>query len=225
MAHYERQHWAPHSYLRRFSPDDAHVWMLDKPTGTVAFPNIRDVARDKFFNDGFLRDERGVLPPDVPDGLIEGEFGRWESALAQMTRVALRVASGGGADLDDRQTMSICVALQLTRTPAFRKRLADSVIAVLEDEANTHLAKRMPEAAARFRAKLKVSPSWESALHSDFVWQSGQVVEIAADLYHYIWCVGVNRSSLPLCTSDTPVVGYVHDALSPSAAAHPRARA
>lgn len=224
MANYKRQHWAPQSYLRRFSPDDAHIWVLDKPTDRMALASIRDVAQGKFFNDGFLRDEQGRLEAGIPEGLFEEEFGKWESALGEMTQVALRVAAGGGADLEARRTMATCVAVQLTRTPAFRKRLAEGITGVLEDDANVYLAERMPDAAAKVKATLKFPPEWAAGLHSYFVWRSGQIPEIATDLFYYIWRVGVNRSSVPLCTSDTPVLGYVHDAAEGAVAPQPEER-
>jgi hypothetical protein len=187
--------------------------MLDKPTDRVAFVSIRDVAHGKFFNDSFLRDDDGRLEAGVTEGLLEEEFGKWESALGEMTQVALSVAAGGGADLEARRKMATCVAVQLTRTPAFRKRLTEGVTAMLEDEANAYLAERMPDVAAKLKAKIEVPPKWAAALHSYFVWSTDQIPAIAADLYYYVWRVGVNQSSVPLCTSDTPVLGYVHDAV------------
>ena len=211
MAEYRRQHWVPQSYLKRFSPDQAHIWLLDKPTGRIAYASIRDVAQRKYFNDGFLRDERGALTAEIPEGWVEQQFGKWETALSDMTRVALRVAQGGGADLDERRTMAICVAVQLTRTAAFRKRLASGVLGSLEADANAFLAEKMPEFAKEFRATLSFPPEWSAALHHRYVWESGDIPLIAVDLFHYIWRIGVNVTATPLCTSDTPVVNFVHD--------------
>jgi hypothetical protein len=212
MVNYKRQHWVPQSYLRRFSPDGAHVWMLDKPTGRIACPNILDVARGKFFNDGFLRDERGALPPDVPEEAIEQQYGTWEEALSRATDSALRVAAGGGASLEERTEMAICVAVQLTRTPAFRAYLSMGVIAALEDDANRCLEETRPDLAEKLRVTLTFPPEWSAALQHEVVWSSGYVPKMAVDLSYYIWRIGVNQTELPLCTSDAPVIGFVHEA-------------
>lgn len=213
MAEFERQHWVPQSYLRRFSPDGKHVWMFDKPTSRTAFPNVRDVGQGKFFNDGFLRDGERRLPPEIPEGYLEHLFGKWETALTAATAAALRVAEGGGANEDERQAMATCVAVQMTRTPAFRKRLSEEIAGVLEDEANAFQAKEKPDLASKFRAKLDFSAKWAAALQYDFIWSSGQVPAIAVDLFFYIWRIGVNQTDLPLITSDTPVSTFLHDAL------------
>lgn len=220
MARYAKQHWVPQSYLRRFSYNGSHIWVFDKPTGRSVPNNIRDVAHSRFFNDSFLRDEAGRITPDVPEGWLEEQFGKWETNLRTATAAALRVANGGGASLEERATMATCVALQLTRTPAFRQRLTSGLIASLEEDANAYAAETMPDFAAKFRATLSFPPEWYAAVHHRFVWTSGQVPEIAADLYHYIWRIGVNLTSMPLCTSDTPVVRFIHDVVEPNTERH-----
>lgn len=215
MAKYTRQHWVPQSYLRRFSPDGDHVWMLDRPTGRIAFPNVADVARSKFFNDSFLRDESGQVIPDVPESYVEELFGKWETALAEITQVAQRVADGGGAGLEERQTMAICVALQLTRTQAFRKRFTEGVIKSIEEDANNYLAENCPDLADKYRATFSFPENWHAAMHHHYIWESGDIPAIANDLFFYIWRIGVNTSRMSICTSDTPVISFIHDVVAP----------
>jgi hypothetical protein len=219
MARYARQHWVPQSYLRRFSYNGSHVWVFDKPTGGWFRNNVKDVARARFFNDSFLRDDTGKITPEVPEGWVEDRYGEWEKNLGAMTDVALRVANGGGASLEERATMAACVALQLTRTPAFRQRFTSGLIASLEEDANAYMAEMRPDLAAEFRATLSFPPEWYAAVHHQFIWTSGEVPAIAEDLYRYIWRIGVNVSAMPLCTSDTPVVQFIHDAIMPKAEA------
>lgn len=195
------------------SPNGKHVWVLDKPTGNVRRSNVENVAQGKFFNDGFLRDGERRLPPEIPDGHVEHQFGKWETALTAASAAALRVAEGGGATEDERQAMATCLAVQMTRTPAFRKRLSEGTAGVLEDEANAYLAEKEPAFASKFRAKLSFSAKWAAALQYDFIWSSGQVPAIAMDLFFYIWRIGVNHTDIPLCTSDTPVSTCLHDTL------------
>lgn len=213
MPPFRKQHWVSQSYLRRFSRDEKHVYLFDKRTDRVARPHVRDVAQGKFFNDGFLRNEKGELLAGIPQGLLEREFGKWEEALARVTRVALTVAEGGRGSAEDRQTMAICVAVQLMRTPAVREQLAREVTADLEDEANTFLAEQMPDAAAKYRVSLSYPDSWRSALHFHFIWRSGELARLASDLNQYIWRIGLNPTPMPLCTSDRPVIAYLHDAV------------
>lgn len=190
--------------------------MLDKPTGRVAFPNIRDICQSKYYNDGFLRDEQGSLPHDVPNGMFEQQFGKWETAFEGATAAALRVADGGGASLEERQTMAICVAIQLVRTPGFRQHISECVIDVLRQDATAYVEKQKPGITDSLRLEVSFPPEWHGALHQYYLWQSGQIPEIATDLFYYIWRIGVNLTNLPLCTSDHPVNGFIHDVLPAS---------
>ena len=47
-------------------------------------------------------------------------------------------------------------------------------------------------------------------LHAELMWDPEFVSRIAVVLYHRIWIVGVNDTSIPLYTSDTPVVLQAH---------------
>lgn len=211
MAEYEKQHYVPQSYLRRFSPDRKHVHVLDKPTGTVEFWKIEGLAQRRYFDEAFLRDETGSYPPGVAPGVLERELGRWETALSEMTKVTQRVADGGGASLEERHTMSICMAVQLTRTRTFRQLLVQGVTGSLEEEMNEYLRQVAPDVAKHVRGTLTFREQGHSALHTDFLWRSGWIPRIATDIFHYIWRVGITLPFIPLCTSDSPVVVAMHD--------------
>ncbi|MBB4634788.1 hypothetical protein FHS01_000798 [Longimicrobium terrae] len=190
--------------------------MFDKPTGRVAFPNVRDVCQAKFYNDGFLRDQQGTLPDDVSPDTFERQFGTWEDAFNEVINAALRVADGKGASLEERQTMAICVAIQLARTPQFRQQISERIGELLIEDATIFLEKKNPGITKDLQLDLTLPPEWVGALHQQFLWQSGEIPEIATDLFYYIWRIGVNVADLPLCTSDHPVMGFVHDVLSNS---------
>jgi hypothetical protein len=98
------------------------------------------------------------------------------------------------------------------------------VTGAIEADANAFLAERMPEFAADYRAVPTFPPQWAGALHFKYGLSGDFVRELADDLYHYIWQVGVNQSGVSLCTSDTPVVGLVHDAAGQHPARPPAER-
>ena len=151
MAKYRRQHYVPQSYLRRFSEDGSRVNVYDKVVRKSFVSNTRDVAQAPFFNDSFLRDDDQRMPDGVADDLIERELGRWEERLTEMTEVARSVAEGGGADLDERVSMSICAAIQMVRIPEWRKHLVQLSTEHLEADASRYVEKRMPGITEQFK--------------------------------------------------------------------------
>lgn len=143
-SRYLREHPVPRSYLRRFSPNGTHVYVYDKATGQVALVATSNIAQAA-----------------VPECAVELQLEKWEGELSDVTDTALRVAAGGAADPEVRRSMSICVAVQLTRSRATGERPAAG---------------------------------------------GGGIPELAADLYHFVWQIGINGTDTPLVTSDSPVV-------------------
>lgn len=211
MAKYRRQHYVPQSYLRRFSEDGWRVNVYDKVLRKSFASNTRDVAQAPYFNDSFLRDDDQRMPDGVAEDLIERGLGKWEVALGEMTEVARSVAEGGGADLDQRATMSICVAIQLVRIPEWRKHLVELSTEYLEADASSYVEERMPGFTDRFRVNIGLTPQQQSWLHAHFLWSTDAVVQIATDLFHYIWRIGVNPTGSPLYTSDRAVVATLYE--------------
>lgn len=205
------QHFVPRSYLRRFSPDGHRIHVHDKVLKKSFISNTRDVAHASFFNDLFLRDDDGRIVEGVSEDLIEREFGRWENALTEMTRVARTVAEGGGADLDQRVTMSLCVAVQLVRTPEWRRHLVQLSTEYLEADASKYVEERMPGITKELRVTIGLTPRQQAWLHAQFLWSGEAVTQIATDLYRYIWRIGVNRTGSPLYTSDRAVVATLFE--------------
>jgi uncharacterized protein DUF4238 len=211
MARYRRQHYVPQSYLRRFAEDGRRLHVHDKVLRKCFVSNPRDVAQSEFFNDLFLRDDEGQIAEDVAEDLIERELGKWEAALTEMTAVARSVAEGGGANLDQRATMSICTAIQLVRIPEWRKHLVQLSTEELEADAARYIEERMPGFTEEFKINIALMPQQQAWLHAHFLWSTKGVVQIATDLFHYIWRIGVNRTGTPLYTSDRAVVATLYE--------------
>ena len=120
-----RQHWVPQSYLRRFAFDQKgrRVCVFDKTTGTARTMGVGDVCQREFLYESWLRDETVKADPEARSGMIEQELGRSERALNEMTKVAERIAHGGGGTIEERVQMAIAIAVQTVRTPRFRDDL------------------------------------------------------------------------------------------------------
>ena len=133
-----------------------------------------------------------------------------ESQFNEVIKVGINVANGAGANLEQRIMMSLCVAVQFIRTLDYRRNLVEHMERLIETTLDSVLELAKPELASEVRAKAKYDEQAASLLHAEFMWDPDFVCKIAALLYHRIWIIGVNKTSLPLLTSDTPVVSESH---------------
>lgn len=211
MPAYENQHFVPQSYLRRFSPDKnrKRVYAYDKVLGrSLGLVGIRSVASKPFFYDIPLDAIKQGFNMDPH--LEEKALQSLESQFNEVIEVGIRVANGAVANLEQRRMMSLCIAVQLIRTLDYRKNIVEAMERLFEAAMDSALELAKPELASKVRAKANYDEQAASLLHADFMWNPDFVCKIAAVLYHRIWVVGVNDTSIPLYTSDTPVVLESH---------------
>jgi len=207
----KRQHYVPRFYLKRFTVDDKRLYIYDKFKCEVRGPeSIENVAQERYFYD---------LPPDTipPDADVNQDLQLEEKALASLESdfntaidAALRVANGGEADLNERLRMAQFVTMQVLRTRAFRNQLVEDMTKLQEATLETLLKLVAPTIATEFRATVTYNKNSASMLHAKFMWDVDLIAKIAAGLYHHLWFIGVNKTDVPLYTSDNPVVLRSH---------------
>lgn len=211
MPEHKNQHFVPQSYLRRFSPDTTRkrLYVYDKvlrrPLGLQA---IKRLANKSFFYDipldaikqGFNMD------PHLEEKALEA----LESQFNEVIELGTRVADGVVANLEQRRTMALCIAVQLIRTLDYRQHIVEAMESLIEATMDSVLELAKPELASTVRAQAKYDGQAASLLHAELMWDPDFVCRIAAILYHRLWVVGVNDTTIPLYTSDTPVVLQAH---------------
>ena len=211
MPDYKSQHFVPQSYLRRFSPDKnaKRVYAYDKVLGrSLGLVPIRSVAQKSFFYDVPLDAIKQGF--NIDPHLEEKALQALEGQFNEMIEVGIKVAGGMTANLEQRRMMSLCIAVQLIRTFDYRKSLVTAMERLLEAVMDGVLELAKPELASEVRVVANYDEQAASLLHAKFMWNPDFVCKIAAILYHRIWVVGVNATSIPLYTSDTPVVLESH---------------
>jgi len=211
MPDYKSQHFVPQSYLRRFSPDknEKRVYAYDKVLGrSLGLVPIRSVAQETFFYDIPL----DAIKPgfNMDPHLEEKALQSLEGQFNEVIEIGIKVAGGATANLEQRRMMSLCIAVQLIRTLDYRKNIVEAMERLIEAAMDSVLELAKPELASEVRAKAKYDQQTASLLHADFMWNPDFVCKIAAILYHRIWVIGVNDTTIPLYTSDTPVVLESH---------------
>jgi hypothetical protein len=211
MPEYENQHFVPQSYLKRFSPDVSRkrVHVYDKVLRrSLGLKGIKSLASKSFFYDIPL----DVIKPgfNTDPHLEEKALGALENQFNEVIELGVRVADGAVANLEQRRTMALCTAVQLIRTLDYRQHIVEAMESLLEATMDGVLELAKPELASSVRVQPNYDERASSLLHAKFMWDPDFVCRVAEVLYHRIWVVGVNDTTIPLYTSDTPVVLQAH---------------
>jgi hypothetical protein len=209
MAKNVRQHYVPQSYLRRFTEDGEKLYVYDKFERKNFGPiKVVNVAQERYFYDISLEGSQDSGANPAPH-LEERALSELESAFNNVIATAIAFVRGDGPalTLDEIQTMSLCVAVQLMRTRTYRNVLTQAMRKLTEASLNSALKLAKPALAEQLRVVTKeYSREEEAALHGRHMWNLDLVASVAAVLNRYIWFYGVNTSEMRFYTSDTPVV-------------------
>ena len=108
---------------------------------------------------------------------------------------------------DEKNILADHIALQMTRTNEFRKKILEIEkklligISVVEAKAQSLDVSQKDFVVERKKA-------FESITHASHMFYAQE--NIAPALFNHVWFIGVNQSDLPLYTSDNPVVQFSH---------------
>jgi hypothetical protein len=210
----KKQHYVAQSYLRRFTSDGERLFVFDKSRKSAFGPtSVVNVAHENYFYD--FHDVEVVtaastanLDPQSAEkalAVLDGEFNR-------VLEVAINFANGStkAPSPKQRMMMSLCAAIQLTRTRDFRDELVKNMEGMASALGENFLRLSKPELAKQLQVEFKFKQDSISLLHGKFLWNPEFIAHVAAALCNHIWVIGLNETANPLLTSDSPVVRQPH---------------
>lgn len=208
----KKQHYVAQSYLRRFTRDGKNLYVFDKFSKKTFGPtSVTNVAHENYFYDiRGVSASNGADETNTDPQLEEKALAALDGQFNEIIDVALKFAKGGTATPEQRMKMSLCAAVQLIRTRDYRDELVESMEQLGRASLDAALKLASPELASQLRAEFKYDKDAASALHGQFMWNPEFVSKVAAILCNHIWVIGINQTSSPLYTSDTPVVRRAH---------------
>lgn len=176
---YSLQRFVPQFYLRRFLGKSKKIWVYDKETDRIFATSPRNLAA-----------EHGLytLQNFVDDPLyLEKSFSGLEEEASTITDSWIRQLATDDKVMigsDDREAMSLYLALQLLRTTEARTLMLQGLF----DSSEVH-----PTAD-----ELQM-------LHLRLLWNDGLVEETKKTLSNFLWMFAKSISNKPFWTSDDPV--------------------
>jgi len=211
VAKAKKQHYVPQFYLKRFADEKQRLWVFDKARRRRFKTHLRSGACESYFYD------LPLLPgaDESQAQLVERALGDFETRFADVLQEFLdKVEADGVIDPDHKHTMSALMAVQHLRSPtarAFQVEMGDRMGQVLLELLIEH---RMPELRGKeYRAEF--NRDMASAYQAQSMFGPTLLPALVQALQRHIWFVGINETSHPLYTSDSPVVrrGHKHDAI------------
>lgn len=212
----KKQHYVPQSYLKRFTLDGKSLYVFDKSSRKSFGPtSVTNVAHENYFYDIPKDADSGTAGASASPQPAEQALASLEGRFKKVIDVAIKFAKGGAATPEHRVEMALCAAVQLVRTRDFRDDLVESMESMGRATLNGVLKLASPELASQVQATFEYNENAAAALHAQFMWDPNFISRVAATLCNHIWVVGINQTSVPLCTSDSPVVMRAHKELAP----------
>ena len=178
-------HYVPQFHLRRFADADGKLWVWDKQTDRV-FPTLpgRIAAETQFYRltqyeaDGHdpLTMEKQLSELEADVAAITGQWLEWLPDMSPLDVVPIPRAN--------RKIVALFLAVQFLRTLDTREILSMLV--------------------ERDRGE-PVSPAEARELHTELMWDQGQIEMLAKRFRRSIWIFARNTTATPYVTSDNPL--------------------
>lgn len=206
MSKVKKQHYVPRSYLKRFTQDGDQLYVFDKFAKTSFKSNIRKVASERYFYDI----PQDIVAKDEDLQIIEKGVSKIESDFSNaVDNVLTTVHEEGRIDGDQKSAMAFFITIQFLRTREFRSFLMEfsekAAKAVLDKLLKFRWPDRSPdEYQVQFNEKM--APLEQAK----FMFKPAYLNKLVQDLSNHIWFVGINETTQPLYTSDSPVVRKGH---------------
>jgi hypothetical protein len=192
VKHTKNQHYVPQLYLRQFSPDrrakNPQIYSFDKTNQHLNRPSIRNVAAEFQFY-------------ELGDHGIEKTFQQIEDQLVGPYRRLLEIERLHDVTAEEAVATAIFLAVQWVRTREHRAMLKSTFV---------ELEKALTERAVACASEL--FDAAEDTLRQVQVRTMPKLVEqFSAIMLRMKWILCMNRTEMPLWTSDHPVT--LHNSL------------
>lgn len=212
MAEYKKQHYVPQVYLRRFTVDGERLHVFDKlqqdPARRIRRSNVRDIAHENDFYDIVQE----VLKPEVRLGhnrkMIENLLSRFDAELGSEVAHLATTAGKGVIDPYRRALLARALGIQAVRTRDIRDTIVELYQQGYEGLCRELTEKNWP-GQGHLAPKVQIKPEFIPVYHASFMLESG-IKTIGRAFFNHTWVIGVNKTLLPLYTSDQPVVRFAH---------------
>jgi len=203
MPKVKTEHFVPKFYLKNFTLKEDKIFVFDKRTQISFNTNINNIAGEQYFYDLIQEYE-----PDKTQ-MIEHFFSALESDLKHSLDNTLQSISGKRRiTLRQKDEMSFFIAIQLMRTREQREYIKDhfgKFFKALFRE--THNLSDIEKVALD---QLEIDPDFAKILHTQLLFDADIINSTISTLNKHIWLIGINNTTLPLYTSDHPVVKKAH---------------
>jgi hypothetical protein len=235
----KQQHFVPQCYLKNFANEEHRLFVWDKIKKASYPSHVKNIAQERYFNDfpdSLLPDE---LRDKTKSQVIENDLSKVESRfgefLAQIIDCLEEIEKNnlfdslGVLDKEAKKNFSPFLTLQIVRTNMFRQKIKGLF------QSAYNLKTRLDEALLRNKNNIEeiIFPDIENStnsielddlinvgiedysimqhlLHISNVLDQGLDSEISTILSGHIWLFGINSTSIPLWTSDNPIVIKQH---------------
>jgi Protein of unknown function (DUF4238) len=216
MARTKRHHFVSQMYLRQFAANPKQIYAYDKVAMETRLVGIRDVAVREHFHKFPTEDIPQVWHPYLRAQFEEIARYETENALSRLEDTYANVLNRLISTLDavshkslwlphslftpdDLATLAQFVAVSFIRTLEYRTRMRDFFHKAWEALAPSWDADSALKAGQAFPDRL-----WP-LIHTQQIF-TPRMDDIVESLLGKVWIIGVNRTALPLYTSDNPVI-------------------
>lgn len=200
----KKQHFVPQLYLRRFANENEQLVVLDKPQGKVFSARVADVAQGRFFYDIPAEAWGEEVPENYNPQFIEDALSGMESEFEPVLAALLRTVEREGIRDELRTALSVFIAIQDLRTSAARSQLLELERKAYEIIENTIGGQ------PGFTPSPSITSDREALHHAQSMLSPDLLIRSATSVSRQIWIVGINKTGVPLYTSDHPIVRKPH---------------
>lgn len=215
----KKHHYVPRFLLEEFSQNKTHVWGYNKVRSSKFGVNILDAAAENDFNS--MPNDLGLEGEEkVAAELILAEVdGKCATILQQLLgnlRASKLLSPTGFPKFQLSQEalidLSWFAVMQTVRTKEFRESLVQ--FGLLTHKAMVDFFKETEEGEKIWREKpkeldqinLHFTDGTDKLQHFQMMFDDEFIRRLQNACLHKIWTIGVNRTNIPFCIGDNPVV-------------------
>lgn len=228
----KQQHFVPHCYLKNFANPQEQIFVMDKNTQKYFQTNIKNIASHTYFNDFPVEFLHKEYKEKEKSQAIERELSKYETKFSDflneiITRLENIERYGYSNEVIDQEIkshFSFFLALQLVRTMNQRQKIQNTLqdISGLKSKLHESSTKKQeyldfsipepvnPSQSIDFNNLIRVSVEKDANAQHLFlivdILDKGLNSNITKFFANHIWFFGINSTSIPLLTSDTPIV-------------------
>jgi hypothetical protein len=216
MGLVKNQHYVPRSYLKYFADKNNKIFVFDKDKDSVFQTNITNVATERFFYDlpaDIIPDAKGIIEDkqiiEKFFSQLEDEFLKFLNNIRTRFTMSPDPFNTEAVSWKEKAHLSYMLALQYMRTKDFRRTLLDAKELMMQALVDG-IGELEIEGYEPGMVKVERIRDFDSVEHAHFMFDPDTLNNFAEVFYNHIWVIGVNRTSIPLFTSDSPIVKYPH---------------